>query len=366
MRKVFKKELGITLVALIITIVVLLIIAVVAIGAVQESRIITHAQNAKKREAIKLALSEGKLENYGSNSITLTEIIKKYEGEEKESVSIAANAKSVPENMPAGNYYIIEPEKYASDNSQNVKKYAKLTSRGEEREENILKDVYVINEQLDIYYIIEASLAVNDENEQDDITRILEIMNLLNELDYDKEDPEEVKNQIKAEIAKLEAEYEGLIGKEEDLIGFYMRTDDYHFGYLYNPLSEKFFKSSLSDDGVELTYVLKDDEANEILAEMKEFKEYLKREFVGKTYEELIVMEKNNEIISKINNEFVASNDFEVEYADVYSDCLCIAYRKSSKDIQGERFASTFYLKINEQTKKVEFVQAGGDYLWGA
>lgn len=44
--KKFKKEKGITLVALIITIVVLLILAVVAIGAVQDSNIIAHAQNA--------------------------------------------------------------------------------------------------------------------------------------------------------------------------------------------------------------------------------------------------------------------------------------------------------------------------------
>ena len=41
-----KKQNGITLIALIITIVVLLIIAVVAVGAVQESGIIAHAQNA--------------------------------------------------------------------------------------------------------------------------------------------------------------------------------------------------------------------------------------------------------------------------------------------------------------------------------
>ena len=44
--KKFKEEKGITLVALIITIVVLLILAVVAIGSLQESKIIGHAQNA--------------------------------------------------------------------------------------------------------------------------------------------------------------------------------------------------------------------------------------------------------------------------------------------------------------------------------
>lgn len=42
-----KMEKGITLIALIITIVVLLILAVVTIGAIRESSIITHAQNAK-------------------------------------------------------------------------------------------------------------------------------------------------------------------------------------------------------------------------------------------------------------------------------------------------------------------------------
>lgn len=41
-----KMEQGITLIALIITIVVLLILAVVSIGAINESKIIKHAQNA--------------------------------------------------------------------------------------------------------------------------------------------------------------------------------------------------------------------------------------------------------------------------------------------------------------------------------
>lgn len=41
-----KQEKGITLIALIITIIVLLILAVVTIGAVQDSKIITYAQNA--------------------------------------------------------------------------------------------------------------------------------------------------------------------------------------------------------------------------------------------------------------------------------------------------------------------------------
>ena len=44
-----KTQKGITKIALIITILVLLILAVVAIGTVQNTGIITHAQNAKSQ-----------------------------------------------------------------------------------------------------------------------------------------------------------------------------------------------------------------------------------------------------------------------------------------------------------------------------
>lgn len=63
--KNFKKEKGITLMALIITIIVLLILAVVTIGAVSDSSIVMHAQNAKssyeegqEKEEIGVALNE--------------------------------------------------------------------------------------------------------------------------------------------------------------------------------------------------------------------------------------------------------------------------------------------------------------------
>ena len=201
--KKIKLEKGITLIALIITIVVLLIIAVVTIGAVQESSIITHAQNAKERyqveklaEKMKLVEAEMQLENHGSK-ISVEDILVKYEGEAKPPVSIAANAKSVPENMPAGNYYIITPDKYASNNNENIRRYAKLTSRGEEREENILKDVYVINEQLDIYYIIEANLASQEEVEidYDAIAQIL-TRNIINEDITNEEAVDQIKQEL--------------------------------------------------------------------------------------------------------------------------------------------------------------------------
>ena len=69
--KKLKEEKGLTLVALIITIVVLLILAVVAIGAVQDSNIIGHAQNAagsynqaKGNEVDTLTKYEEEIEKY--------------------------------------------------------------------------------------------------------------------------------------------------------------------------------------------------------------------------------------------------------------------------------------------------------------
>ena len=65
---------GITLVALVITIIVLLILAVVALGAVQDSKIIDHSQNAageynaaKANEITTLNTSEKVVENILKN-----------------------------------------------------------------------------------------------------------------------------------------------------------------------------------------------------------------------------------------------------------------------------------------------------------
>ena len=83
-----KKQNGITLIALIITIVVLLILAVVAIGAVQDSGIIGHAQNAgedyteeQEKEKISVALSEWAIQKYTQGGITFAEYMQgKIEG----------------------------------------------------------------------------------------------------------------------------------------------------------------------------------------------------------------------------------------------------------------------------------------------
>ena len=185
-----KREKGITLVALIITIIVLLILAVVAIRVVNNTDIIEYGQNAKEKyevekieEKIKLIQSEIKLRKNG-NEIKVRDILEEYGEKSTDLISIKSNAKSIPENMPAGEYYVLTPEKYAHNN---VSEYAKLTSRGEAREKNILKDVYVINEQFDIYYIIEANLTLQEDVEidYDAIAQILN-KNMNEEITYEE------------------------------------------------------------------------------------------------------------------------------------------------------------------------------------
>ena len=59
-----KTQKGITLIALIITIIVLLILAVVAIGTLQNTGIITHAQNARDEYEKAQTNEQAKLEEY--------------------------------------------------------------------------------------------------------------------------------------------------------------------------------------------------------------------------------------------------------------------------------------------------------------
>ena len=66
MRKT-KEQKGITLVALIITIVVLLILAVTAIGALQESGIILHTQNAARDYNEAQGNENSAIQGYDSN-----------------------------------------------------------------------------------------------------------------------------------------------------------------------------------------------------------------------------------------------------------------------------------------------------------
>lgn len=70
-----REQKGITLVALIITIVVLLILAIVSIGAVKDSGIINHSQNAadtweaaQTDESTKITDAEGLMNNLVANA----------------------------------------------------------------------------------------------------------------------------------------------------------------------------------------------------------------------------------------------------------------------------------------------------------
>ena len=90
----YRNNNGITLIALIITIVVLLILAVVSIGAIKNSKIITHAQDisdkhaiAQDEEQLQLALNEWQIQkNTQGNTETFKSVITSALGENAKSV----------------------------------------------------------------------------------------------------------------------------------------------------------------------------------------------------------------------------------------------------------------------------------------
>ena len=159
MRKT-KMEKGITLIALIITIVVLLILAVASIGAIRNSKIITHSQDAsnehiigQEKEKIQLALGEWQIQkNIPGNTQTFKEVI---ETELNGSAAISENGNELIVKYKTGNSYKISPDGTIGEG-------AKL--KGEELEK------YIFGEDLqgrDISEIMDMSeMAFNDENVQ--------------------------------------------------------------------------------------------------------------------------------------------------------------------------------------------------------
>lgn len=135
-----KMEKGITLIALIITIVVLLILAVVTIGAIRESSIITHAQNAKDswnkgstQEELNLKVAELKMgiaEKPSDYEFTLTvnDNETAYIDDGKISKILSGiGLKINDEQLDAEGHLITQSVRINLNNEENLRSYVKCT-----------------------------------------------------------------------------------------------------------------------------------------------------------------------------------------------------------------------------------------------
>lgn len=372
-----KTQKGITLVALIVIILLLLILAVVAIATVQKSEIIEKSDYAVQRykveemeEKIRLQKSALELAKYTSNqegNVTIKEVLEQYGEDTTETVKIASGATSIPENMPEGEYYILTPEKYATNN-ENTRRYAKVTARGEEIERDILKDVYVINEKLEIYYIIEGKKGSREK--QDYAKRLEEIMILSSQLGYDKETPEEEKQRIDAELEKLAKEAIDITGI--NAVSFFgYDNEEQEYAYIYNPENGYFFRRFFDYSGdefyVEIINVEETDEANKALETILDFKEYLEKEFIGKTYDEIKTMINENKLVSYIEEGYKDSNKLKnlKGLVPMAPQDISISFDLESKDSSDFFYHICLELLTEPYRDKVKTISTG-NYLFGA
>ena len=151
-----KKQKGITLIALIITIVVLLILAVVTIGAVQESGIIRYATDAVIKqeiaiiqEKIKLKSAELILENKGETEITVEKILESYGITNSKNIRLSGDFKYISnDNEVPKVCYTLDLDKLSID-----------SKRGKgATEDGKSGDIFVIDSNKNVYYIIEAEI----------------------------------------------------------------------------------------------------------------------------------------------------------------------------------------------------------------
>ena len=151
-----KMQKGITLIALIITIVVLLILAVVTIGAVQESGIIRYATDAVIKqeiaiiqEKIKLKSAELILENKGETEITVEKILESYGITNSKNIRLSGDFKYISnDNEVPKVCYTLDLDKLSID-----------SKRGKgATEDGKSGDIFVIDSNKNVYYIIEAEI----------------------------------------------------------------------------------------------------------------------------------------------------------------------------------------------------------------
>ena len=151
-----KTQKGITLIALIITIVVLLILAVVAISAVQESGIIRYATDAVIKqeiaiiqEKIKLKSAELILENKGETEITVEKILESYGITNSKNIRLSGDFKYISnDNEVPKVCYTLDLDKLSID-----------SKRGKgATEDGKSGDIFVIDLNKNVYYIIEAEI----------------------------------------------------------------------------------------------------------------------------------------------------------------------------------------------------------------
>ena len=243
---------GVSLIVLVIIIIVMIIIAGAIIISLTNTNVIDQAENAatsyrvaQLKENLNAEIQNTLFAKYGTTenvSISIQEILNIAPEEEEEVAINIATANSIPANMPAGKYYEIDGNRYATRTRENTRDML-LASRAIGRDGKIVTNTYLVNENFDVYYVISGTIAepvleINDEK----------VTELLEQLDNPAEaEPEQV-------IAlKKELHLEHIAGNRFKDIGFTMIDENYEKNYVYFPERDRMYLVEGEEVGKEYT-----------------------------------------------------------------------------------------------------------------
>ena len=366
-----KTNKGVSLIVLVVTIIVMIIIAGAIIISLTDTNIIEQAENAATsyrvaqfKENLNIEKQQKLLAEYGTTEgvdISVRAILDITEENEEEYVVNIATANSIPANMPAGTYYKLDENRYATRTREN-KRDIMLASRAIDRDNELVTNTYVVNDNFDVYYIISGTIGkpeieINDE-------RVIE---LLESMDNPMEASEEEIIELKKEL-----HLEHIEGNRFKDIGFTMIDENYEKDYVYFPTRERMYLVEGEEVGKEyittITYVSKEEipTTYEYACFLMQMLAEAKTAFVGKTLTEIqtkynqgildeYVLEKCSNILSVETRWYMWDEEYK-EY--VFFDNISFKFN----GILHEEFTgyNTYLFQVDEKGKFIDVYFAGG------
>ena len=120
---------GVSLIVLVVTIIVMVIIAGAVIISLTDTNVIEQAENATTKyrvaqfeENLNIEKQQKLLAEYGTTegvNISVRAVLDITEENEEEYVVNIATANSIPANIPAGTYYKLDEDRYATKTREN-------------------------------------------------------------------------------------------------------------------------------------------------------------------------------------------------------------------------------------------------------
>ena len=169
---------GISLIVLVVTIIVMVIIAGAIIISLTQTNVIDQAEYARERhnitvleENLRLERQNILLEKHGTVKDEDVKVATILNLTEEDAINIAT-ANSIPANMPSGTYYEIDGNRYATK-TREIEREIALASRGIDRDNKVLTDTYVVNDNLDVYYVISGTIESKPEIDDEKVVEIL-------------------------------------------------------------------------------------------------------------------------------------------------------------------------------------------------